>query len=294
LCDILRHAGFTIIEMFSGFDRNGSGEISISEFCSMLRTVLGQQTDKRVVYKALTVLDMDGNKAISLQETLHFIYRIWKTQLEELAEKLYKLDEVEDKQLIKKILDERQAIKLAIKKNFPRAWRDRLEREGGHQIPGPFAALLQRLNVNQQSTNAPLSPDQSDKHHMAQSWSKNTFASSGGPTAAVELGSPLRPTAYDAFPPPATSPRQQHRPGSATATGALHSPTKAGRNYKAGHNQLLRLKVKVPVHETVPSSRMGTTLTTPQQKQNLHDSIRFSGELTGKVLSSKDHFAGMI
>eukprot|EP01038_Epipyxis_sp_PR26KG_P008884 gene8884-11983_t len=40
LCDVLRKADFTVHEMFGSFDRNASGEISISEFCSLLRLVL--------------------------------------------------------------------------------------------------------------------------------------------------------------------------------------------------------------------------------------------------------------
>lgn len=147
LCDALRHANFTVTEMFSGFDRNGSGEVSISEFCSMLRLVLGNSFDKKLIYQALGVLDMDGNKAISLEEMLAFVYRIWRTQLDDLADKIYKLNEKEDGMQTKKLLDERQFIKQAIKKNFPRQWRDQLERDG-RSIPGPFQNLLKKMSVN--------------------------------------------------------------------------------------------------------------------------------------------------
>jgi hypothetical protein len=51
LCDVLRHVGFTVTEMFNGFDRNGSGKISVSEFCSLLRLVLGSTFDKRIIYR---------------------------------------------------------------------------------------------------------------------------------------------------------------------------------------------------------------------------------------------------
>ena len=153
LCDVLRHAGFTVVEMFSGFDRNGSGDISISEFTSMLRLVIGNDVEKRLIYQALSVLDVNGDKKISLDEVLRFIYRIWKSQLDELAERLAVLDDriTGDSEAIELALRERRDIKEAIKKNFPREWRDRLEREGGHAIPGPFQNLLQRMGVNSSS-----------------------------------------------------------------------------------------------------------------------------------------------
>lgn len=152
LCDTLRAAGFTVVDMFAGFDRNASGEVSVSEFCSLLRSVVGNTFDKRVIYQALLVLDTDGNKSISLQELLRFVYRIWKTQLDDLADKIFSFDnanlnENEAKQL-QKCVKERNDIKQAIKKNFPRQWRDRLERENnGTTIPGPFQSLLQRMHV---------------------------------------------------------------------------------------------------------------------------------------------------
>jgi hypothetical protein len=281
LCDTLRYAGFTVIEMFSGFDRNGSGEISISEFCSMLRTILGNQIDKRLIYKALIVLDSDGNKAISLQETLQFIYRIWKTQLEELANKLHRLDgeNSNDQPLMKKLLNERQAIKLAIKKNFPRAWRDRLEREG-HHIPGPFTALLNRMQVNasrhsHDSTERPQSPLLKS---MAKSHSKSMLDS------LTTTNSPPRFQATHTSRDWNLSPERDNNSYS-RSTGAL-SPkrTFSATSTTAGHNQLLRFKVKLPTHEQVPSSRAGTRLQSPQRTHQLDQGIRFSAEVTGKVL----------
>jgi hypothetical protein len=38
--------------------------------------------------------------------------------------------------MIEQVIKERGSIKDCLKKNFPREWRDRLEREGGHAIPG--------------------------------------------------------------------------------------------------------------------------------------------------------------
>jgi hypothetical protein len=99
LCDALRHANFTVQEMFQGFDRNDSGlksvlpyvwadphiclvlprpriclsdidmiytsgEISVAEFCSMVRVILGPHIDKKMIYSALDAVDSDLSKGI--------------------------------------------------------------------------------------------------------------------------------------------------------------------------------------------------------------------------------------
>lgn len=146
-CDILRHTGFSVMDIFSSFDRNGSGEISVSEFCSMLRTVLGKQIDKKQIYRAYALFDADNSRTISLDETLKIIYRIWKSQLDELAEKLHSLDDENDIVRIDEIIKERGELKECIKKNFPRQWRDKMARMHGSELPGPFTNLLNLLNI---------------------------------------------------------------------------------------------------------------------------------------------------
>ena len=184
LCDTLRHAGFTINEMFAGFDRNGSGSISISEFCSMLRLVIGNYGNKRLLYRALMTLDSDGDKQISLQELLIFVYKIWRTQLDELASK-FGDDLEENPKLLQKIIKERQDIKDAIKKNFPREWRDRFERtQGGHSITGPFNSLLKKMNINNSNFNdtaisRPTSPQRSPSSHTKNRPQKPSITTSG-------------------------------------------------------------------------------------------------------------------
>ena len=155
LCNAMRYAGFSVIDVFSSFDRNGSGEVSFSEFCSMLRVVLGRNVDRKQVYKAFYLVDADCSKSISCNEVLMFIYNIWKSQLQELAAKLAQLDDEFDKDLVRKILKERSDIKDAIKRNFPREWRDRLERLGGlMRSSGPFNNILEKMNLGKTSRDA--------------------------------------------------------------------------------------------------------------------------------------------
>jgi hypothetical protein len=72
------------------------------------------------------VLDSDGNKAILLSGD-------WVARLVSL--------------------DERKVIK-DVARELPRQWRDKLEREGGangHAIPGPFQALLRKMDIGNSS-----------------------------------------------------------------------------------------------------------------------------------------------
>ena len=116
----------------------------------MLRLVVGNDFDRRIIYKAISVLDSDGDKNISLQELLLFIYKIWKTQLDDLSEKMSTLQEGDER--VVKIMRERDDIKEAIKRNYARAWRDSVERNG-HSIPGPFSSLLTHLGLERTKPN---------------------------------------------------------------------------------------------------------------------------------------------
>ena len=143
LCDVMRHAGFTVNEMFSSFDRDGSGNISINEFCSMLRLILGPTFDRKQVYQSLLCLDTDRSKSISKEEFFMFIYKTWKLQMDEIDYKKSCLDESKpsDADKMQILQNERDLIKVAVKKNFPRTLRDVLD-ASDTALAGPFATLF--------------------------------------------------------------------------------------------------------------------------------------------------------
>lgn len=327
LCDALRHAGFTVVEMFSGFDRNGSGDVSISEFCSMLRLVVGSSVEKRLIYQALSVLDTNGDKAISLEEVLRFVYRVWKSQLDELAEKLSRWDErmTGEQDKIRKAVEERRLIKEAIKKNFPREWRDRLEREGGHAIPGPFQALLQRMDVGEskgasypgtkswggecedvqptpfaRSNNSPDNPN----------FDASKTAAEGTLSSNLNLHSPLPATrSYrpsETWAHSAGAPSSDHHTGSnsnPSAHSALFTASapltarrsKSGRLLanasaaSAGVNEIMRFKIKVPAG--CAPTRTGAELKMPTVR-DLNSGTVNSAEVTEAVLKKFAPFEG--
>ena len=147
LCDIVRHAGFTVEELFSSFDRNGSGTISVAEFTSLLRLIVGNTFDKKLIHQALFVLDTDRSKSVSREEIFLFVYKTWRSQMQELDLKMQRLDEEDDVEAarITELLKERKSIVAAIKKNFPRQLRDQLQGLGT-KLQGPFASLFASMS----------------------------------------------------------------------------------------------------------------------------------------------------
>ena len=140
MCDIVRHAGFSVLEMFSGFDRNGSGEISVSEFCSLLKVILGHSVDKKIVYKIMSSIDIDGGKDITVQEISVFIYYVWKAELKEITNRIY-LDTTLDDNTLNNLIKEKEDIKNAILRNFPRNWRDKISE---NKIESAFTNLYEQ------------------------------------------------------------------------------------------------------------------------------------------------------
>jgi hypothetical protein len=134
----LRHAGFTVTEVFAGFDRNGSGAISVSEFCSLLKVILGRAVEKKVIYKIMSSVDIDGEKTISLQEMQLFIYYVWRSELKDVANRAL-LDTNLDEKSLHSLLKEKDEIKNAIIRNFPRDWRDKVAKL---KIESPFTNLF--------------------------------------------------------------------------------------------------------------------------------------------------------
>jgi len=228
LCDVMRHAGFTVNEMFSSFDRDGGGNITVNEFCSMLRLILGPTFDRKLVYQSLLTLDTDRNKSISREEFFMFVYKTWRLQMEEIDYKKSCLDENKqtDAEKMHTLTQERLLIKSAVKKNFPRALRDVLE-ASSMQLSGPFATLFKdELKSNANAT--------------------NTATESQSPTPA----SPARGVSRSLPVSPVSGARSGARP---------HSPSKVNNT-----GQIMRFKIRPPGASS--PTRSGERLTLPHIK----------------------------
>lgn len=338
--DTLRKTNFTIIDIFSSFDRNGSGDISLSEFCSLLRLVLGPQLDdhnskrfdRKLIYRALNVLDVDGNKSISLQELLFFIYRIWKTQLQDLANEIsylttelhqndddnepqtamltmnqqQKKTNQKKKELIQKLLQEREDIKSAVKRNYPRHWRDKLERLGmeTNAIPGPFTHLLNQMHIiTEESADANFTSTNTHKQPLSVDTIKNDdftnfFETSKGSRNNAPFMSQTVPSRQSSL-----SPHRETTSGGTLNREAAYlsasSPAKKpGRTYLSGHNSLLRFKIRMPAGappvRTATHNHQPMKLSVPTIKSLDNNPDMITGETTNKVLNEFDYMAGMM
>ncbi|GBG32623.1 Synaptotagmin 1 [Hondaea fermentalgiana] len=72
ICDTLVRNEITLQDLFHGFDRNGSEEISTAEFASMMRTLSQGSFSKGDIYNLLACMDADFDRRISMQEFLDF------------------------------------------------------------------------------------------------------------------------------------------------------------------------------------------------------------------------------
>lgn len=244
MCDTMRHAGFTVEEMFCCFDRNASGSITPSEFCSLLRLIIGPSFDKKLIYEALMVVDTDHDKTISRFELFMFVYRTWKMQLEEIDYRkswLNPASNPQDTHLTNEYNKERNLIREAIRKNFNRQLRDILE-AGDTQLGGPFATLLSDGSKPTSQPIASPAPGPEVNSHVGKSTSSANLISSTDFASSMPLPSSLS------------------RTGSPT-----DSPIRGAsshRRHDNTHGEIMRFKIKQPGASS--PHRAGKTLTLPQ------------------------------
>jgi hypothetical protein len=147
MCNVFRSNKFSVIEVYRCFDQNGQGNISPSEFVKMMRLVLGTHVDRKLINLSLNLIDANGDKTISIQELLSFMYRIWMHQLLELKEAYHSLDSGRSADKMRKIKAEIEDIASAIDLNFPRAWRDDFKRRvQAGKSNGPLERMLEHIH----------------------------------------------------------------------------------------------------------------------------------------------------
>ena len=188
------------------------------------------------------------------------VYKIWKAQLDELADRLSKLDEDIDRARVDKIIAERALLKECVKKNFPRQWRDRMARVKGDKLTGPFTNLLASMNIG-----------------------TTKFEDNAGRSS--QFFGPLSPGNSSPAPDDRTlawtgkSESPQRRPHSATAPIMLPHPPlkeKGSSSINAhGRNEVMRQKLVQP--ESHLPHRSGAVLTQPRVA-SMNDPNMFSGE----------------
>ena len=136
-CKALVKQRISLKSAFEAFDANGSGWISLSEFSSLIRSVLGhrKKTDdhSKVIYQVFRSIDQDFDRKISLQEFMEYwlkVFRQWTAHLKAKSGG----DSAQLRTLIPKI---------------ERAMRHTFSQDDSPQkLPGPASSLLRMAAVS--------------------------------------------------------------------------------------------------------------------------------------------------
>lgn len=179
LCEVLKHAKFTMIELFQSFQKSpgsmamydsttstsrllsSSYALTLSDFCSLLRTILGSKVQQKAIYRVVNVLDQDGNHRLSLHEIMVFVYSVWKQELGSLSHDLSQYEailrtdstrkdidqtlSIEDRKIYQSLQRQYQTVKDAIRRNFPRDLRDQLESQLQQNTKTSSSSLLELI-----------------------------------------------------------------------------------------------------------------------------------------------------
>jgi len=131
--------GLTLQEILWCFDRNGDQTVSVSEFASLMKLLVGRNVTKHEIYLVMDTIDTSLDRRLQTTELMEFFYRFWSDQL--LKTKI-QLDRTPlDTNLQKKQHD----LRGLLSKNFTREFRDHMK--GQEELVGPFAALLRRMGI---------------------------------------------------------------------------------------------------------------------------------------------------
>jgi EF-hand domain pair/EF hand len=156
----LLNLGLTLSEIWATFDRNGSGEVSVSEFTSLMKQLCGGLT-QRQIFLMLSCIDVSGDRQISLQELRNFFYAAWTARLSTLKSEHAALNDQGLHREARVKHDRANKLRDAIRLNFDRAFRDTAAVNDATHLHGPFSALLQRMNLQPDNAAVAVSPTRS-------------------------------------------------------------------------------------------------------------------------------------
>ncbi|CAM9597341.1 unnamed protein product [Chrysoparadoxa australica] len=167
LCQVvetLQELNYSLQEVFSCFDRNGSGAVSVSEFTSLMKLLLGKSVTKHQMFLMLSCIDESGDRQIQLSELRAFFYSVWASHLAQLNHKI-KLSPNNESLRAK-----RRDLRNVIRGSFSRTFRDSVA-DKPKGMPGPFTSILERMGLGELSPalmlDAPTSPVKKKGHTKA-------------------------------------------------------------------------------------------------------------------------------
>lgn len=139
-CATLLDHGLSLQEVVWCFDRNGNQSVSVSEFVSMMKMLVGRAFSKQEVFFLMDSVDASLDRKLQTDELLEFFYLYLSDRLNRLNGKML----VDDSSKSPKLQKLRKNVKEFISKNFERDFRDGMK---GRGLTGAFAPLLKSMGI---------------------------------------------------------------------------------------------------------------------------------------------------
>lgn len=242
---------WTLLELFKAFDRDGGGNISVAEFGSLVRFLLGRRAsrplDNRQIYLLLSCIDVSSDHRIARQEFLRFFFVVWSARLMLVQDALFHLEQrqsQQQQQQLEALNASRRRLRRALRTNFSRPFRDAM-RCLDAQMPSPFAGLLSKLQLMLPA------PPPSGLEESAQPPVQVWQVLKGEQSTAVDARAPVSSSSF-------SSPGPQKKP-------------------KSARNEVLRARLtrqRAPAREGAELRAAGATLALDQAAQLKRDRRR--------------------
>lgn len=256
ILETLEESKINLREAFASFDRNGSGEVSVAEFASLIRTLGGLGLTKRQIYHLMSSMDGNFDRTVRYNEFMEYFLVIWVDRLRQLRKSALRPDKtISESAARKKMAQSKRRLRRAehaIKLTFGSGYAAAAARAGA-VLPGAFSALTRRMNMDTsvvRSTFTPMSPAARDR--VSQARNIVLTGSPQPPTSPIHAPSRNKVAKTVRFDMPQRSNAQN--PSSGRANVNSQSVTVSGRQtlqrYKmAKKNKIMRGEEHGPVQK---------------------------------------------
>ena len=85
-----------IVQAFNAFDRNASGQISVSEFSGLIKSLGGLGLSRRQVFHLMSCMDEDFSRSVGFNEFMEFFLVVWVDRLNAMRDKLIECERYND------------------------------------------------------------------------------------------------------------------------------------------------------------------------------------------------------
>ena len=96
ILDTLESTKINLAMAFQSFDRNASGDISVSEFTSLMKTLGGLGLTRRQIFHIMNCMDENFSRSVGFDEFMEFFLVLWVNRLKEMKAQYEALSNAED------------------------------------------------------------------------------------------------------------------------------------------------------------------------------------------------------